>query len=215
MKLNDKNLKELESNILKLLNKEKDFLTKRTQSTRAIGDALESIIQDKLPSLLAGEIKDYFAEYQARAMEDLSFYDMQDNYFAVDVKTHNLERNFTMPNLTSIKRLSDFYESKNNYFMILMISYRENGSNVIVESVIFRPIENFSWSCLQVVNLGWGQLQIKDSNKVEIENINRIDWLLSLLDMIDNFYNKEIEKIKNVRISFFQKKREEYIKIYK
>lgn len=215
MSFTDANLKVLEKKVLTLLNREKKFLTKRTTSTRSIGDALENIVQDKLPSLLGKGIKNYFSGYEPRAMEDLSFYDAKGNYYAVDVKSHNLSRAFTMPNLISVRRLSDFYEGKNNHFMVLMISYIENKQEIEVKKVIFRPIEHFDWSCLQVVNLGWGQLQIKDSNAITIKRTKRINWLVELLDNVDVFYKKEIEKIKNTRIGFFKKKRRAYLKIYK
>ena len=39
-------------------------------------------------------------------MEDLAFKDLNGKYYAMDVKTHNLDTNFNMPNLISVKRLA-------------------------------------------------------------------------------------------------------------
>lgn len=43
------------------------------------------------------------SEFGRRAMEDMAFKDSSDNYYAVDVKTHNLDTDFNMHNLISVK----------------------------------------------------------------------------------------------------------------
>ena len=50
-------------------------------------------------------------------MADFAFNDIYNNYIVVDVKTHNKNTTFNMPNITSVERLSEFYyESDNNIF---------------------------------------------------------------------------------------------------
>ena len=43
-------------------------------------------------------------------MADLAFTDKDDCYYIVEVKTHRLDTTFNMPNLTSVERMSRFYE---------------------------------------------------------------------------------------------------------
>ena len=91
-----------------------------------------------------------------------------------------------------------------NHFVLLLISYRANGANLHFEACTFVPIEMLDWSCLTLGALGWGQIQIANSNIITINpNNTRKTWMLQLCDMLDIFYPNEIAKITQ-RISHFQ-----------
>ena len=141
--------KELEKRIADFLNKQTDFLSPRTiNSPRAVGDAIENIIVENFGTILGDLVKDYSSSFARRAMADLAFTDKEGFYYVVDVKTHRLDTKFNMPNLTSVERLSRFYEDDKNYFVILKINYRIQGPKVSIEKAIFVPIEFLSWDCL-------------------------------------------------------------------
>jgi hypothetical protein len=73
--------------------------------------------------------------------------------------------------------------------------------------VKFIPIEYLSWSCLTLGALGWGQIQIANSNKISINQTQtRRQWMLQLCDALELFYPNEISKI-NERIERFKKVR--------
>ena len=111
--------KEIEKKILAFLNKQKDFLSARTiNSPRAVGDAIENIIVENFGIILGDLAKEYSSIFARRAMADLAFTDKDNFYYVVDVKTHNLDTKFNMPNLTSVERLSRFYEEDLNYFTL-------------------------------------------------------------------------------------------------
>ena len=156
-------------------------------SPRAVGDALQTIISDNF-ALLIGEWSDsYSNQFARRAMADLAFEDKEGFYNIIDIKTHRINSDFNMPALTSVKRLSRFYEDDMNIFAILMIEY-STTNNFHIEKVYFYPIEFFDWSCLTVGALGWGQIQIKDSNSVTINNrYSRKLWMLHLCETMCNF----------------------------
>ena len=63
-------------------------------------------------------------------MADLAFEDITKNYYVVDIKTHNLNTNFNMPNLTSVERLARFYGENKNYFVLLLVSYQIEGEQL-------------------------------------------------------------------------------------
>ena len=143
-------------------------------------------------------------------MADLAFKDKNGVYYIVDVKTHRTETKFNMPNLTSVERIAKFYEEdeKNEkdskFFTVLFISYNISGLKVEVSNVIFAPIEYISWKCLTIGALGWGQIQIVNSNEILLKHgYSRKQWMLELCDVMLKFYPKEIEKI-GKRISRFQ-----------
>ena len=118
---------------------------------------------------------------------------------------------FNMPNLTSVERLSRFYEDDKNCFVVLMIEYTlVSGVHIKVKNVYFIPIEFLSWDCLTLGALGWGQIQIANANNVIInQNCSRKKWMLELCDTLFEFYPKEIGKIKE-RIAHFEKIRKQW-----
>jgi hypothetical protein len=74
-------------------------------------------------------------------MADLAFEDVTGKYYVVDIKTHNLNTAFNMPNLTSVERLARFYGDNKNYFALLLISYKTEGEQLVFDNCIFAPIE--------------------------------------------------------------------------
>jgi hypothetical protein len=200
---------EIENEVLKLLNDQVDFLSERTvESTRAAGDAIQSIIEDNFEKILGEHGGEYSASFARRAMADLAFKDKLANYYVVDVKTHREETAFNMPNLTSVDRLARFYEDDANFFVMLMVKYSVTGTRATVRKVHFLPIEHLKWSCLTIGALGTGQIQIANSKHIEIDATkSRRAWMLDFCDNVLEFYPREIAKTTK-RISQFEKVKE-------
>jgi hypothetical protein len=205
-------LAEIARTIEVFLNDQSNIMSPNTiSSPRAVGDALQSLLEANFDSLLGSDIKEYSADFARRAMADIAFTDLEDFYHVVDIKTHRLDTAFNMPNLTSVERLSRFYETDSNYFDVLLIPYRVDGRDLRIENVRFAPIEHLSWSSLTIGALGWGQIQIANSNKVTIDNSQlRRDWMLQLCDVLMEFYPAEIGKI-TTRIEHFKKIRDYWL----
>ncbi|MBO1351213.1 MAG: hypothetical protein EBE86_029360 [Hormoscilla sp. GUM202] len=109
-----------------------------------------------------------------------------------------------MPNLTSVERISRFYEDDKNIFALIMVKYVLEGNRVTATEVSFCPIEFLDWDCLTVGALGWGQIQIANSNRILVnQGYSRKQWMLSLCETMFDFYPKEILKIQE-RIERFQ-----------
>lgn len=193
----------LETRISRFLDANPPGLSPQTvNSTRAVGDAIQQLMSDNFATLLCEEPITYSANFARRAMADLAFTDASDNYYLVDVKTHRVDTAFNMPNLTSVRRICQLYEDDSNFFVILMLRYRVDGTRITVDEVHFVPIEFLRWSCLTIGALGWGQIQIANTNRIEINRTTtRKAWMLELCDTMLEFYPKEIAKI-NDRIDF-------------
>ncbi len=191
------------------LNGHKDFLSPSTaQSTRAAGDAIEGILSENFDTFLGNWCAEYSANFARRAMADLAFKDIDGFYYVVDVKTHRMDTRFNMPNLTSVQRLTRFYEDDSNYFVVLVVKYQVEGTHVSVSEIVFVPIEFFGWDCLTIGALGWGQIQIANSNKIIVnQRYSRKRWMIELCDVMLEFYPREIEKI-NDRSRYFNTVRE-------
>lgn len=197
--------RKIEKRILEVMNNQKDFLSVTSASSpRAAGDAIQNIISENFNSILGDYCEEYNTSFARRAMADIAFYDNDKIYYIVDVKTHRIDTDFNMPNLTSVERLTRFYKDDNNYFVILNISYNVEGTRVNVKEVNFVPIEFLSWECLTIGALGWGQIQIANSNVIKINpKYSRKKWMLELCYLMLDFYPKEISKI-NRRIKHFE-----------
>jgi hypothetical protein len=203
------NRPKIENAVVNLLNNNQLMNYNTVNSPRAVGDAvqgfLEKNISQCLPNDLVTKINISFAR---RSMADLAFEDTTGNYYVVDIKTHNLSTSFNMPNLTSVERLARFYGDNKNYFVLLLVSYTIQDEQLLFKECIFVPIEYLDWSCLTLGALGWGQIQIANSNIVSIELKNtRKKWMLQLCDALDLFYPNEISKITQ-RIDYFRNIRE-------
>lgn len=204
----------VQEQIKEFLNQQKQFLSGSTaKSTRAVGDAIQDILSDGFRSILGPEhCAKYSSKFARRAMADLAFEDNQGCYYVVDVKTHRLSTKFNMPNLTSVERLSRFYEDDKNSFVVLMVAYDVENLQAVIERVIFVPIEFLGWDCLTIGALGWGQIQIANSNVITINpQYSRKRWMLEFCDTMLEFYPKELAKIDS-RMERFEKIREEWEK---
>lgn len=198
--------KAIQQKIKDFLNSQQNFLSPRTiESPRAVGDAVQSVLADNLEMLLGGYSVNYSISFARRAMADLAFYDANNNYYVVDVKTHRLDTVFNMPNLTSVERLTRFYEDDKNYFVVLELAYLVMNTKLQIEHVHFVPIEFFNWDCLTIGALGWGQLQIANSNRINIiPKHSRREWMIQLCDRLLEFYPREIGKVTE-RIKYFKR----------
>lgn len=204
----------IQQNIKNFLNAHEEFLSGSTvNSPRAVGDAVQHVLANNFETILGqNECKNFSAQFARRAMADLAFEDSDDFYYVVDVKTHRLSTKFNMPNLTSVDRLARFYEDDKNYFVILMVAYEIEGLRALVQEVGFIPVEFFGWDCLTVGALGWGQIQIANSNYININpQYSRKQWMIEMCDILMEFYPREIAKI-NKRIERFQTLKEQWKK---
>lgn len=199
----------IERKVQEFLNGHEEFLSSSTaRSTRAAGDAIEDILGGRFDTILGDLCAEYSADFARRAMADIAFRDTDNFYYVVDVKTHRTDTKFNMPNLTSVERLSRFYEDDTNYFVLLMVSYHLEETRAVITNVRFVPVEFLGWDCLTIGALGWGQIQIANSNYVNVNpHYSRKKWMIELCDVMIEFYPKEILKI-NERIQRFKELRE-------
>lgn len=203
--------KKIEKKIKIFLNAQANFLPPRTlTSPRAVGDAIQDLLSENIGEILGDLAKEYSSDFARRAMADLAFFDKNGRYHIVDVKTHRLDTEFNMPNLTSVERLARFYEDDKNYFVVLFVAYAISGARVVVKKIHFAPIEYLNWNCLTIGALGWGQIQIANSNIINIKPQSRKQWMVELCDTLFKFYPAEITKIKG-RIARFKKVKDFWI----
>ena len=70
-----------------------------------------------------------------------------------------------------------------------------NPTAFIVTETHFAPIEFLDWSCLTIGALGAGQIQIANAANIVVQpNTSRREWMLTLFDRAETFYQKELVK---------------------
>ncbi|MEW5851987.1 MAG: hypothetical protein AB2A00_24580 [Myxococcota bacterium] len=200
---------DVQTRVKEFLNAQETFLSPTSlKSPRAVGDALQDVLAERFSEVMGPLAASCSTEFARRAMADVAFTDRDGIYYVVDVKTHRKDTKFNMPNLTSVERLARFYESDTNCFVILFIAYSVAGERLTVSDVHFVPIEFLDWSCLTIGALGWGQIQIANSNLIRLRpQYSRKAWMLELCEELLQFYPREIAKISE-RIKRFERVRE-------
>lgn len=193
----------IEQNLLNYLNKHAQTIV-HTFSPRIVGDALQAFIGEHLSMCFPKEFSTKFeTDFERRSMEDMAFYDNENNYYAIDVKTHDIDSHFSMPNLISMQRLARFYRNSTNTFCILLVEYKVVDTHLEYTKCYFKPIEYFSWTCLTLGALGWGQIQIANARNIIFNTTpSRKTWMLSLCDAASLFYDNEIGKIAERKVWF-------------
>jgi len=175
-----------------------DYTVNKNLMQRGIADIIEQDVSEIILNLKSRIIKESYEAKSKRSIEDVGLITNDYDDVKIDIKTHDIESELSMPNLISIARLKKFYENDRNLLVYVFVKYINHGNNVQVTQVRVRPIEQLNWECLTIGNLGKGQLQITDMNKVSFQNfMTRKDWMERLSYDAVIYYQKLIDKIQN------------------
>ena len=158
---------------------------------RAIADIIENSIVEEYTAL--GGIK----PSSVRTIEDVTY---QDNL--IDIKTRDIDRDFSMPNLISVDRAM---KNKDKTIIYDFIEYRvfESTDGIVfdAEAVIThreqRALHTLCFSCLSIQNLGLGQLQIRNHRIPQYQG-SKEDWYAQLRIEMNKFYRKQIDKFQKL-----------------
>mgnify|MGYP006276640991 CR=1 FL=1 len=117
----------------------------------------------------------------------------------IDVKTRQLGRDFSMPNLISVDRLEKIMSDPMQELWYWMVDYEvlPDGTCQIRSSEI-REVWSLPWEALAIQNLGKGQLQICDWSKITERNLDRPKWQIELTDQRRRFYTRQIVRFKRM-----------------
>lgn len=156
---------------------------------RAIADMIENDIVDQI--VAKGGIR----PKSVRTIEDVTLNDV-----LIDVKTKDLSREFSMPNLISVDRLKKNRDKEIAYFFVDYVVNPVDRMSAQPVNMEYRLIESISWDHLKIQNLGLGQLQLSDYK----DGIKRFDgtkdeWFEELEVQMDAFYTKQIAKFEKLR----------------
>ena len=170
---------------------------------RGIGDLLEDCVKDAYRQHLSdSDTYRYLKPTTVRSIEDFSVAGEGRVYY--DVKTRDLDRDFSMPNLISAKRLYRLYQHENVELRYALIEYRGADNTKEVVGYTERPIESIDWSCLSVQNLGEGQIQLSCTGDPAIFHGTRQEWMLELKQRMQVFLDHTISKMEKRKLFWQQ-----------
>jgi hypothetical protein len=168
---------------------------------RGIGDKIEDIVCEFITKLNTTEMVVESATSR-RSMEDIQILNSGCVY-KFDTKSHNVDSDFSMPNLVSIDRLKRFYNNDRNFLCYIFVDYKVDLDVATIVNIDVRLIEELHWDILAIQNLGKGQLQIKNmNNELKFVDINRTIWMDKLKENAVIYYDNLINKIKRYKRSW-------------
>lgn len=163
---------------------------------RTVGDLIESKVSEILRNVKSDLITEKRAPRSKKSIEDVTLVSSGVTYY-IDPKTHDVNSDFSMPNLTSVEKIKKLFLNKNEELVYVFVSYRiENAVINIVEVKVF-----FIWeldiSILGVGALGKGQLQIKNANEsLVFTSKGKENWYVDFKKLVQIYLKKQITKIK-------------------
>lgn len=162
---------------------------------RTVGDLIENKISEILYNSNNELISEKLAPRSKKSIEDVTLVSNGVTYY-IDPKTHDINSDFSMPNLTSIAKIKKLFSSENKDLIYVFVSYSLDNNIIIIDSVKVFFIWELDISILGVGALGKGQLQIKNANKELIfTNKGKLEWYSDFRGLVQEFLKKQINKI--------------------
>ena len=163
---------------------------------RTVGDLIESKVSEILKNTSSDLITEIRAPRSKKSIEDVTLVSSGVTYY-IDPKTHDVNSDFSMPNLTSIEKIKKLFLKSTEELVYVFVSYRiqEGVINIVDVKVFF--IWELDISILGIGALGKGQLQIKNANEsLVFTSKGKENWYDDFKKVVQVYLKKQITKIK-------------------
>lgn len=163
---------------------------------RTVGDLIESKVSEILKNTSSDLITEIRAPRSKKSIEDVTLISSGVTYY-IDPKTHDVNSDFSMPNLTSIEKIKKLFLKSTEELVYVFVSYRiqEGVINIVDVKVFF--IWELDISILGIGALGKGQLQIKNANEsLVFTSKGKENWYDDFKKVVQVYLKKQITKIK-------------------
>jgi hypothetical protein len=162
---------------------------------RTVGDLIEGKVSEILYNSESDLISEKRPARSKKSIEDLTLVSNGVVYY-VDPKTHDINSDFSMPNLTSIDKIKKLFKNANEELIYIFVSYEINNGTVIILNIKVFFIWELDISILGVGALGKGQLQIKNAHKdLILTEKGKIEWYSDFKKLVQDFLGKQVNKI--------------------
>ena len=162
---------------------------------RTIGD----LVENKVIEIITADTNPLISEVKLstgkKSMEDVSVVSDGVRYL-LDPKSHNVDSEFSMPNLTSISKIKKLYSTPKQELLYVFVDYQIEGQTVLIRGIKVLFLWELDMSMLGIGALGKGQLQIKNLNDdLVITDEGKEAWYDKLKVEVNKYLDKQIIKI--------------------
>jgi hypothetical protein len=173
-----------------------DFVVPEGSQQRTIGDLISYKIKNIIKDYNDQCIESSYSKEHKRSLDDFVIIEKSGKKNLFNTKTHNICSKFSMPNLSSVKKIKDVLENENNDIFYIFVDYYMNGSNVIIASVKIKNVIELNLNFLRVGSLGKGQLQMLDYEKCLYSELkDKQEWFMRFKNLVKNYQINAIKRL--------------------
>jgi hypothetical protein len=162
---------------------------------RTVGDLIESKVSEILFNSTSDLISEKIAPRSKKSIEDVTLVSNGVLYY-IDPKTHDINSQFSMPNLTSVEKIKKLFDTTDKELIYVFVSYAITEGMVIISDIKVFFLWELDISILGVGALGKGQLQIKNANKnLVFTEKGKVGWYGDFKLLMQEFLKKQLIKV--------------------
>jgi hypothetical protein len=162
---------------------------------RTVGDLIESKVSEILFNSTSELISEKIAPRSKKSIEDVTLVSNGVLYY-IDPKTHDINSDFSMPNLTSVEKIKKLFDTTDKELIYVFVSYAITDGMVIISDIKVFFLWELDISILGVGALGKGQLQIKNANKdLVFTQKGKVGWYGDFKLLMQEFLKKQLIKV--------------------
>jgi hypothetical protein len=162
---------------------------------RTVGDLIESKVSEILFNSTSELISEKRAPRSKKSIEDVTLVSNGVLYY-IDPKTHDINSDFSMPNLTSVEKIKKLFDTTDKELIYVFVSYAITDGMVIISDIKVFFLWELDISILGVGALGKGQLQIKNANKdLVFTQKGKVGWYGDFKLLMQEFLKKQLIKV--------------------
>jgi len=162
---------------------------------RTVGDLIESKVSEILFNSISELISEKRAPRSKKSIEDVTLVSNGVLYY-IDPKTHDINSDFSMPNLTSVEKIKKLFDTTDKELIYVFVSYAITDGMVIISDIKVFFLWELDISILGVGALGKGQLQIKNANKdLVFTQKGKVGWYGDFKLLMQEFLKKQLIKV--------------------
>ena len=183
----------IHSNVLEQLT---DFEIHLGSEQRTVGDLIEYKVKEILCNIQNDLIKDCLPPRSRKSLEDVTIVDQDNNHFYIDTMTHNVDLDFSMPNLSSVEKLRKILLDDTKFLVYVFVGYKVENQMVNILSIETKFVWELDFSILTIGALGKGQLQIANMKKnLVFTDEGKSSWYENLKLLVKKYHDNRIKKI--------------------
>lgn len=173
-----------------------DFVVPEGSQQRTIGDLISYKIKNIIKDYNDPIIESLDFKERKRSLEDFVIIEKSGKENLFNTKTHNVGSKFSMPNLSSVKKIKDVLENENNDIFYIFVDYYMNGLSAIIVSVKIKNVTELNLNYLRIGSLGKGQLQMVDYEKCLYSELkDKQEWLTRFKNLVVNYQINAIKRL--------------------